>query len=106
MANVDGVRQPELRRRVQEDIADPLDDRCLFPLANVHDFEETSIAFPQVQYVAKHVVYELFHLVLRDHRWIRHAERSQENRLDDVEVLDILFFLADDFVDDTEIPVD
>ena len=48
MSNVNGVRQSELRRRVQENVSDALDDRGLFALPDIQDLEKSTITLAQV----------------------------------------------------------
>lgn len=86
MPHIIRIRQPKFRRGRQEDISNPLNDRCLFALADVHRFEETAVAFAEVEDVAEDIVDEGVELFGRDDLRVVFAEGANEE-LGDVELL-------------------
>ena len=78
MADIDRVREPELRRRLEEDVADALYDRRLLALPHVNHLEKAAVAFAQIQDVAEHFVDELIELAESDDRRVLFAQRSDE----------------------------
>ena len=97
---IDRVREAELSRSLEEDVPDSLDDRRLLALSHEDHFQKAAIAFAQVQHVAKDLVDELVNLTVTYDRWVGVAERTNEERLDGVQVTKILLLLVDELVDD------
>lgn len=78
MPNIDWIRQPELRRGIEEDVSDTLDDRSLFALPDVQDFEEPAVALAQVEDVAERLLNELIDFTWPDNGWIGLTKRTDE----------------------------
>ena len=76
MSNVNGIRQSELCRRIQEDISNALDDRSLFALPDIQDLEKSTIALAQVQNVTEHFFDKLLDLAWPDNRRSGGAKRA------------------------------
>jgi hypothetical protein len=102
MSDKSRVCKPELCGGFQEDIANLLNDRRLLSLTNVKHLEESPVAFTKIQDVAEDLVDEVLDWLLRDDSRSRVPQRLDENRLDDIEILHILFFSHDKAVDNTE----
>lgn len=78
MSNIVGVSQPELCRRVQEDISNTMDDGGLFALPNIHGFEQPSVAFAQIEDITEDIVYEVVNFAWANDRWVGHPEGTNE----------------------------
>lgn len=100
VSDIDGICEPELGRRVEEDVADSLDDGRLLALPHVHNLEQAPVALAQVKDVAKDFVDKVLELVGGDDGRVGRAQRADEDGLDDVEILQVLLLLADQLVDD------
>lgn len=98
MSNIDRIRQSKLSRRFEEDIPNPLNDRVLFSLTYIQNLQESPVAFSKVEDVSKDIVDEVVELVLWYDGGIGHSQRLDEDRVDDVEVLQILLFFTDKLV--------
>jgi hypothetical protein len=72
------VREPELGRRAEEDVADALDHRVLLALADLERLEQPPVALAQVEDVVEHGVDEALERVARDDRRVRRAQRRDE----------------------------
>src|ERR1700722_8128206 len=78
MTDINRIRQPKLRCRIQENITNPLDNRSLFTLPNVHDFQKSAVAFAEVQNVTEYFLDEIFQSIRSYYGRIGHAEWFNE----------------------------
>jgi hypothetical protein len=76
VADVAGVREPELGGRAEEDVADALDHGRLLALAHAQLLEQPPVALAQVEHVVEHVLDQRVQPVAREDRG--RAERADE----------------------------
>lgn len=104
MSNIYGVYNSELRCRIQEDITDSLDDRMLFSLTNVQDFEQSTIGFTKLENVSEDFKHKFFEDERSHHGGIGISKRFHEDVLDDIQILNVLLLFADELVDNPAVP--
>ncbi len=101
MANVDRVCEAELCGGFEENVSDALHNWGLLPLPNVDHLQKAAVAFAQVQDVAEDFIDELVNFAQAYYGRVCGAERTDEQRLDSVQVTEVLLLLVDELVDDT-----
>ena len=117
VAEVSGVREPELCRGLQENVPDTLDDRCLLSLSDEHDLQQAAVTFSQIQDIVEDLVDKFVNLAGADDRrpcctkWTNEELNGNLQHLKTmvyrgtytfygVEVPQVLLLSADDLVDD------
>ena len=90
---------------VEEDVADALDNRCLLALPHEDHLEQAAVAFAEVENIAEHFINKLFDLALPYDGWVGVSEWADEQRLDRIQVAEVLLLLVDQFMNDAVIQV-
>src|ERR1700722_103689 len=78
MTDIETEFLQRFRCGVQDLIASPLDNRSLFTLPNVHDFQKSAVAFAEFQNVTEYFLDEIFQSIRSYYGRIGHAEWFNE----------------------------
>lgn len=84
VAHIIRVDISEVRRGAQVNVSDALDKWELFPLSDLHDFQQPAVHVADIENVVENIFHEPVYLVVKDYRRVRCSERFHEQlRKDD-----------------------